>query len=124
MKNERYGRRRHHVAGTRRLDRGAAIAYRGRVARGHDRSRCANTFKSAVTFKLIPSHLLACPPELSTRIPQRIASLTLTVTTAGGRPWSNFPPVRSSECSCHDVYPYAYYLPLRRVRSGKDYRPF
>lgn len=31
--------------------------------------------------------------ELATRIPDRIASLTLAVTTAGGRPWSNLPPV-------------------------------
>ncbi|KAL5511750.1 hypothetical protein ACEPAH_4968 [Sanghuangporus vaninii] len=30
--------------------------------------------------------------ELSSRIPDRIVSLTLTVTTAGGRPWSNLPP--------------------------------
>ncbi|KAG6845860.1 hypothetical protein H0H87_002551 [Tephrocybe sp. NHM501043] len=30
--------------------------------------------------------------ELSTRIPSRIASLTLIVTTPGGRPWNNFPP--------------------------------
>ncbi|KAJ7197219.1 alpha/beta-hydrolase [Mycena pura] len=30
--------------------------------------------------------------ELATRIPDRIASLTLAVTTAGGMPWSNFPP--------------------------------
>ncbi|EJD05720.1 alpha/beta-hydrolase [Fomitiporia mediterranea MF3/22] len=29
--------------------------------------------------------------ELSSRIPERIVSLTLTVTTAGGRPWSNLP---------------------------------
>ena len=31
--------------------------------------------------------------ELATRIPDRIASLTLCVTTAGGNPWSNLPPV-------------------------------
>lgn len=30
--------------------------------------------------------------ELASRIPQRIASLTLAVTTPGGRPWNNFPP--------------------------------
>ncbi|KAJ7236736.1 Alpha/Beta hydrolase protein [Mycena haematopus] len=30
--------------------------------------------------------------ELATRIPDRIASLTLVVTTPGGAPWSNFPP--------------------------------
>ncbi|KAI0797835.1 alpha/beta-hydrolase [Abortiporus biennis] len=30
--------------------------------------------------------------ELATRIPERIISLTLAVTTAGGRPWANFPP--------------------------------
>ncbi|KAG7092169.1 hypothetical protein E1B28_008538 [Marasmius oreades] len=30
--------------------------------------------------------------ELATRIPERIASLTLAVTTRGGRPWSNLPP--------------------------------
>jgi len=30
--------------------------------------------------------------ELSTRIPERIASLVLAVTTAGGRIWNNFPP--------------------------------
>ncbi|KAJ6618310.1 Alpha/Beta hydrolase protein [Mycena sp. CBHHK59/15] len=30
--------------------------------------------------------------ELATRIPERIASLTLAVTTPGGRPWTNFPP--------------------------------
>ncbi|KAJ6500437.1 Alpha/Beta hydrolase protein [Mycena sanguinolenta] len=32
--------------------------------------------------------------ELATRIPDRITSLTLAVTTAGGAPWSNFPPWR------------------------------
>ncbi|KAJ6606561.1 Alpha/Beta hydrolase protein [Mycena vulgaris] len=32
--------------------------------------------------------------ELATRIPERIASLTLAVTTPGGLPWSNLPPVR------------------------------
>lgn len=31
--------------------------------------------------------------ELAYRIPGHIASLTLAVTTPGGRPWSNFPPV-------------------------------
>lgn len=31
--------------------------------------------------------------EIATRIPERIISLTLGVTTAGGRPWSNLPPV-------------------------------
>lgn len=31
--------------------------------------------------------------ELATRIPERIASLTLGVTTPGGHPWTNFPPV-------------------------------
>ncbi|KAJ7090226.1 alpha/beta-hydrolase [Mycena belliarum] len=30
--------------------------------------------------------------ELATRIPERIASLTLAVTTPGGLPWSNLPP--------------------------------
>jgi pimeloyl-ACP methyl ester carboxylesterase len=30
--------------------------------------------------------------ELATRIPDRIASLTLAVTTAGGKPWTNLPP--------------------------------
>jgi len=30
--------------------------------------------------------------ELATKIPHRIASLTLAVTTSGGRPWDNFPP--------------------------------
>ncbi|KAJ7702376.1 alpha/beta-hydrolase, partial [Mycena rosella] len=30
--------------------------------------------------------------ELATRIPERIASLTLAVTTPGGHPWSNLPP--------------------------------
>ncbi|KAJ7684716.1 alpha/beta-hydrolase [Mycena polygramma] len=30
--------------------------------------------------------------ELATRIPDRIASLTLAVTTPGGAPWTNFPP--------------------------------
>jgi len=30
--------------------------------------------------------------ELAYRIPERIISLTLGVTTPGGRPWSNFPP--------------------------------
>ncbi|ETW77912.1 Esterase/lipase/thioesterase [Heterobasidion irregulare TC 32-1] len=30
--------------------------------------------------------------ELSTRIPERIISLTLAVTTPGGLPWYNFPP--------------------------------
>ena len=32
-------------------------------------------------------------PELVALIPHRIASLSLIVTTAGGRPWNNFPPV-------------------------------
>ncbi|KAG6841335.1 hypothetical protein C0991_012160 [Blastosporella zonata] len=35
-----------------------------------------------------PIHL----PELASRIPNRIASLTLIVTTPGGRPWNNLPP--------------------------------
>ncbi|EGN96172.1 hypothetical protein SERLA73DRAFT_185781 [Serpula lacrymans var. lacrymans S7.3] len=30
--------------------------------------------------------------ELATRIPKRIASLSLIVTTAGGKPWTNLPP--------------------------------
>ncbi|CAL1704260.1 unnamed protein product [Somion occarium] len=30
--------------------------------------------------------------ELATRIPERIISLTLAVTTPGGRPWTNLPP--------------------------------
>ncbi|KAG6830198.1 hypothetical protein H0H92_001785 [Tricholoma furcatifolium] len=30
--------------------------------------------------------------ELASRIPSRIASLVLAVTTPGGRPWNNFPP--------------------------------
>ncbi|KAF8897119.1 Alpha/Beta hydrolase protein [Infundibulicybe gibba] len=30
--------------------------------------------------------------EMATRIPERIASLVLAVTTPGGRPWRNFPP--------------------------------
>ncbi|KAJ7168139.1 alpha/beta-hydrolase [Mycena crocata] len=30
--------------------------------------------------------------ELAARIPERMASLTLAVTTAGGAPWTNFPP--------------------------------
>ena len=33
--------------------------------------------------------------ELATRIPDRIISLTLGVTTAGGSPWTNLPPVCS-----------------------------
>lgn len=32
--------------------------------------------------------------EIATRIPERIVSLSLGVTTAGGLPWSNLPPVR------------------------------
>jgi len=42
--------------------------------------------------------------ELSTLIPHRIASLSLVVTTAGGRPWNNFPPVgftRMRWCTRH-----------------------
>jgi pimeloyl-ACP methyl ester carboxylesterase len=31
--------------------------------------------------------------ELATRIPGRIASLLLSVTSAGGRVWNNLPPV-------------------------------
>jgi len=34
--------------------------------------------------------------ELSTLIPHRIASLSLIVTTAGGRPWNNFPPLKGT----------------------------
>lgn len=37
-----------------------------------------------------------CAIELATRIPERIASLTLTVTTPGGSPWANLPSVSSS----------------------------
>lgn len=33
--------------------------------------------------------------ELAWRIPERIISLSLIVTTAGGRPWDNLPPVRN-----------------------------
>jgi pimeloyl-ACP methyl ester carboxylesterase len=33
--------------------------------------------------------------ELSTQIPERIASLSLIVTTAGGSIWNNIPPVCS-----------------------------
>ena len=33
--------------------------------------------------------------ELAHRIPKRIASLVLAVTTPGGHFWNNFPPVRS-----------------------------
>ena len=32
-------------------------------------------------------------PELAYRIPQRIASLVLAVTTPGGYPWNNLPPI-------------------------------
>jgi pimeloyl-ACP methyl ester carboxylesterase len=32
--------------------------------------------------------------EIAARVPERIASLVLAVTTAGGPIWSNFPPVR------------------------------
>jgi len=31
--------------------------------------------------------------ELSTRIPERIVSLSLVASTPGGKPWTNFPPV-------------------------------
>ncbi|KAF9792418.1 alpha/beta-hydrolase [Thelephora terrestris] len=34
--------------------------------------------------------------ELSTLIPHRIASLSLVVTTAGGRIWNNFPPLKGT----------------------------
>jgi len=34
--------------------------------------------------------------ELATLIPHRIASLSLIVTTAGGRPWNNFPPLKGT----------------------------
>ncbi|KAF9653124.1 alpha/beta-hydrolase [Thelephora ganbajun] len=34
--------------------------------------------------------------ELSTLIPHRISSLSLIVTTAGGRPWNNFPPLKGT----------------------------
>jgi len=34
--------------------------------------------------------------ELSTLIPHRIASLSLIVTTAGGRIWNNFPPLKGT----------------------------
>ena len=36
---------------------------------------------------------LVVVPELATLIPHCIASLSLIVTTAGGRPWNNLPPV-------------------------------
>ena len=34
-------------------------------------------------------------PELASRIPERIISLNLNVTTAGGFPWNNLPPHRA-----------------------------
>ena len=37
--------------------------------------------------------------ELAYRIPNRISSLLLAVTTPGGHIWGNFPPVRVQSCS-------------------------
>ena len=37
--------------------------------------------------------IVVVSPELATLIPHHIISLSLVVTTAGGRPWNNFPPV-------------------------------
>ncbi|KAJ6627919.1 alpha beta-hydrolase [Mycena sp. CBHHK59/15] len=39
--------------------------------------------------------------ELASRIPHRIASLTLCVTTPGGRPWQNLPPWEGIRCLTH-----------------------
>ncbi|KAF7325977.1 AB hydrolase-1 domain-containing protein [Mycena kentingensis (nom. inval.)] len=36
--------------------------------------------------------------ELAWRIPERIASLTLAVTTPGGYPWQNLPPLEGIKC--------------------------
>ncbi|KAF7316149.1 AB hydrolase-1 domain-containing protein [Mycena indigotica] len=36
--------------------------------------------------------------ELASSIPERIASLTLAVTTPGGRPWQNLPPWEGVKC--------------------------
>ncbi|KAJ3559884.1 hypothetical protein NM688_g69 [Phlebia brevispora] len=41
--------------------------------------------------------------ELAYRIPERIISLTLAVTTAGGKPWNNFPPNEDKIPMIHDM---------------------
>lgn len=55
------------------------------------------------------------PPELATRIPERIVSLTLAVTTPGGPVWTNFPPVRLLPIS---------FLPILTPSSGKGSLPW
>lgn len=45
--------------------------------------------------------LIGVSPELSTLIPDRIVSLSLIVTTAGGRIWNNFPPVRLTRTNAY-----------------------
>jgi hypothetical protein len=44
-----------------------------------------------IIFSISPTSLFS---ELASRIPERIVSLTLGVTTAGGYPWTNLPSVR------------------------------
>lgn len=58
------------------------ISLGGMIAQGE-------LFGCAIRFKLKGGMI-----ELALRIPERIGSLTLAVTTPGGRVWNNLPPVR------------------------------
>jgi len=53
-----------------------------------------------VSASRILSHNRCISAELATRIPDRIASLSLCVTSAGGNPLTNLPPVRTKFHCC------------------------
>lgn len=58
--------------------------------------------------------------EMATRIPERIASLSLIVTTAGGRVWSNLPTVCSWLGLCHSCAPRSFNnIVERHIEPGK-----
>lgn len=52
--------------------------------------------------------------ELAARIPDRLTSLTLAVTTPGGRPWNNLPSVRM-------LFYYPRIRLNRRTNSGRAF---
>lgn len=63
-----------------------AASLGGMIGQGQSRTQVHDAFRLNWVLFLVA--------ELAFRIPERIISLTLAVTTAGGRPWDNLPPVR------------------------------
>lgn len=61
--------------------------------------------------------------ELASKWPERFATLVLTVTTPGGWPWSNLPPVSALHCLSNGYF--KMYFPVEdMLDAGKVSRKF